>query len=146
MEVSARFLNVTAALIWYIGGIVLTLKGISLLEEASILQPGEFEPWLAITAAVALGFVKAKYIFIKSCKKNLARISKIAEPKIWQFFRPKFLFFLMLMIATGATLSRMAHGNYPFLISVGILDLSIATALLTSSYVYWQKKAFLAQN
>ena len=44
------------------------------------------------------------------------------------------------MIAAGATLSRLAHGNYGFLIGVAILDLSIGTALLGSSFIYRQKK------
>jgi len=42
------------------------------------------------------------------------------------------------MILTGATLSRMAHGNYPFLIGVAIVDFSISVALLGSSYVFWR--------
>jgi hypothetical protein len=43
---------------------------------------------------------------------------------------------------TGATLSRLAHDNYYFLIGVAILDFSIAIALLSSSYVFWKLKAF----
>jgi len=142
MVVSARLLNVLAALVWYIGGAVLTLKGFSLLGEASSLNPGQYDSLMAVSGALGLGFVKAKYIFVKSCRKNLLRISAIIEPRIWQFFRPKFILFLGVMIATGTILSRIAHGNYPFLMAVAILDLSIATALLGSSYVYWQKRAF----
>jgi hypothetical protein len=47
------------------------------------------------------------------------------------------------MILAGATLSRLAHNNYAFLIGVGILDISIAVALLGSSYVFWKQKAFV---
>jgi len=38
--------------------------------------------------------------------------------------------------------SRLAHNNSPLLIGVGLLDLSLATALLGSSYTFWQQKAF----
>jgi hypothetical protein len=49
---------------------------------------------------------------------------------------------LAVMIATGATLSRLDHSNYPFLIAVATLDLSLAVALLGSSYVFWKRRAF----
>jgi hypothetical protein len=140
--VSARYLNILAALIWYIGGLVLLLKGSSLLAEAAALEPGQAWPWLAVVAALALGFLAAKYLFSKSCRKNLARIAALKQPKIWQFFRPGFFVALAIMILTGATLSRLAHNNYPFLIGVAILDLHLAVALLGSSFVFWQQKAF----
>ena len=46
------------------------------------------------------------------------------------------------MIGTGMALSRMAHGNYVFLLSVAVLDVAIATALLSSSVVFWKQRAF----
>ena len=131
-----------AALIWYIGSIVLLLKGGSLLVEADALKPGQIWPWLAISVGLFLGSLKAKFLFIKSCEKNLDRINGLNPPKIWQFFTPRFFTLLTIMILTGATLSRMAHNNYAFLIGVAILDISIAIALLGSSYVFWKQKAF----
>jgi hypothetical protein len=41
------------------------------------------------------------------------------------------------MITAGIILSRMAHGNYPFLFGMAVLDIAIASALLISSHVYW---------
>jgi len=49
----------------------------------------------------------------------------------------------MLMILIGAALSHFAHGNYPFLIAIAVLDLTIAIALLGSSYVYWKQNGEL---
>ncbi len=144
ITVSARTLNILAALVWYIGGIVLLPKGSSLLIEADALNPGQVWPWLAAVVGVGLGSLKAIFLFNKSCQKNLNRIAALEEPKLWQFYSPKFFVMLTLMISLGATLSRMAHGNYPFLIGVGILDLGIAIALLGSSYVFWKNKAFYA--
>jgi hypothetical protein len=39
--VSARMLTILAAFVWYAGGIVLLLKGGSLLAEATALSPGQ---------------------------------------------------------------------------------------------------------
>ncbi len=141
--VSVRTLNLLAAFVWYIGGIRLLQKGISLLIEAEAMEPGLAWPWIAGFAGLSLGGLKAKYLFTKSIKKNLIRIDGLSKPKIWQFFSPGFFAALTIMILAGVTLSRMAHNNYPFLISVAILDIGIAIALLGSSYVYWTQKAFV---
>jgi len=141
--VSARTLNFFAALVWYIGGIRLLQKGISLLMEADVMDPGPAWPWIAGLVGLFLGGLKAKYLFTNSIKKNLIRIDGLSQPKIWQFFSPGFFAALTIMILAGVTLSRMAHNNYPFLIGVAILDLGIAIALLGSSYVYWTQKAFV---
>jgi len=140
LVVSDRSLRAMAALVWYIGGIVLLLKGSDLLMEAGSIKPEESWPWLAVAAGLFIGGFKAKFIFNRSCQKNLDRIAALDKPKIWQFFRPGFFVALIIMIMVGATLSRLAHNNYPFLISVGILDLSIATALLWSSHIFWKQK------
>ncbi len=142
MITTFRTLKILAALIWYIGGIILVLKGGSLLIKADMLKPEQNWTWLAIVIGLIIGGLKAKYLFSKSCKKNLTRIDLLSKPKVWQFFRPVFFIFLIIMIVTGTTLSRVAHNNYIFLISVAILDISIATALIGSSYVFWKEKAF----
>ena len=132
-----------AALIWYVGGIVLLVKGVTLLAEASLLHPEQYWPWFAAFVGLVFGGVKAKYLFSKSCGKNQIRIAALNQPKVWQFFRPGFFLLLAVMILVGATLSRLAHDNYLLSMGVAILDLSIGTALLGSSYVFWKQKAFV---
>ena len=144
-SVPAHILHILAALVWYAGGMVLLLKGGSLLSEAEALDPGRTWPWLGGTIALLLGGLKARFIFGRSIKRNLARIAALDGPRIWQFFSPGFFVALAVMIATGASLSRLAHDNYPLLIAVAVLDLAIAVALLGSSVVYWQRRAFLPQ-
>ena len=144
--VSARTLNILSAMVWYGGGIVLLLKGRSLLAEAEALNPGLPWPWLAGGLALLLGSLQVRYIFAKSCKKNLARIAALEQPKVWQFFRPGFFFFLALMITTGAILSRLAHNSYAWLIGVTTIDWIVAVSLLGSSYVFWQQRAFASQR
>jgi hypothetical protein len=142
LTVSTRTLNILAALVWYVGGIALLLKGGSLLAEAKALRPEQHWPWLAAVAGAFTGSLKAKFLFSKSCQKNLTRIAALNRPKIWQCFRPGFFMVLTVMILAGATLSGRAHNNYTFLVGVAILDLSIAIALLGSGYVFWKQKAF----
>ena len=143
---STRTLKILAAVLWYSGAIVLLTKGSTLLLEADALQPGRNWTWLTLVLGLSIGWLKVKFIFRRACQKNLARISLLSEPKIWQFYRPGFLLFLAAMIIIGSTLSRMAHGNYPFLIAMVILDFSLATALFGSSYVFWQQQAFKQQT
>lgn len=138
--VSGKTLKKLAALLWYIGSIILLLKGSSLLSEAQVLKPEEGWPWQVAALGVFLGGLKAKYIFNKSCQKNLDRIATLVKPRMWQFFRIRFFVALILMVFVGVTLSMLAHNNYPMLISVGLLDLSIGVALLGSSYVFWKRK------
>ena len=139
---SKRTLNILAAALWLSGGVVLLYKGMTLLLEADSLQPGRVWTWLTIILGLTIGWLKANYIFSRSCKKNLARISQLSAPKIWQFYRPGFLLFLTTMIVLSSILSKMSHGNYPFLIGMVIVDFSLATALFSSSYVFLQQKAF----
>jgi hypothetical protein len=137
---SACTLKILAAVVWYIGGIILMLKGGSLLSEAAALRPGGIGPWVAVACGLVIGGLKARFLFSRLCRKNLKRIAALEEPRLWQFYRPPFFLFLATMIALGAMLSRLAHGNYPFLIGVGILDLSIAAALLGSSIIFWRPR------
>jgi hypothetical protein len=136
--VSHRCLRILAALVWYGGSISLLLKGSSLLMEADALIPEKEWPWVAAITGLIIGGLKGESLFNRSCRKNLERIDTLARPRLWQFFRPRFFLFLALMILFGATLSKLAHNNYLFLICVAIIDLSIAVALLWSSRLFWK--------
>ena len=140
--VSARTLRILAALVWYIGALVLIIKGSSLLMEAAALKPAALWPAAAGAIGLLLGGLKARYIFRRSIYRNLNRIAALGRPRIWLFFSPGFFVALAVMIAAGVTLSRLAHGHYGFLLGVAALDISIGAALLASSYVYWKERAF----
>ncbi len=142
MTATHRVLKVLAAITWYAGSIVLASKGTSLVMEAHAQRPGQRWPWLVLAVGLLAGAVKAGCFFARICRRNLARIDRLTEPELWQFFRPGFFVFLALMVALGASLSKMAHDNYTFLLCVAALDFSLATALLGSSYVFWKEKAF----
>lgn len=142
MKVSKLTLIVLAALVWYSGGIALLLKGSALIKSAYVIDSQAFWTFAAPLLGVIAGLLKGHFLFSKSCKKNIQRIRSLATPRLWQCFRPGMLLFLAIIIPTGAWMSRAAAGNYTFLCLVGALDLSISFALLTSSIVFLQLKAF----
>ena len=138
MKVTQRSLIIIAAIIWYAGGIVLLLKGSVLIKQAYAINTESI--WTVITAVfgIGIGLIKGRVLFSRSCKKNIQRIQTIADPVVWQCFRPGMLVFLVIMISAGAWMSRTAAGNYTLLCLVGALDLSISFALLSSSLVFWK--------
>jgi hypothetical protein len=137
IDQSRKTLKLVAGVIWFSGGIVLLLKGSSLLIQADALRPGGQWIWLAIPAGLLIGGIKTELIFEKACHRNLDRISMLDEPKIWLAYRPGFYLFLAAMIVLGGTLSRLAEGNYGGLMAMAVLDFSLATALLGSGRLFW---------
>jgi len=140
LAVSKKTLKMVSAIVWLSGAIVLFAKGADLFLQAIALRPEETWSWLAVAAGLLIGGVKAQYLFGGFCRKNLDRIAALTEPRLWQAFRPGFYVFLASMVLLGAVLSRLAAGNYPGLISLVILDISIAVALLGSMRVFWQQR------
>ena len=137
--VSHRNLILTAIIFWYGGCVALSFKASSLLVEADALQPQNYAHWLVPLGGIIVGVLKGEFLFKKSWHNNVIRINSLSRPHIWQCFRPGFFVFMGLMIVLGATLSRLAHNNYTFLIIVACIDLSIAAALLWGSRSFWKE-------
>lgn len=140
-DTSRRTLKLLAALVWYTGAVVLFTKSAGLLLAAEDVLPDQPWIWLAVFSGFMIGGIKAKYLFNRLCLKNLGRIQALKHPKLWNFYRAHFFIFLFLMISLGASLSRLAQGDYPMLIAVAVIELSVATALLGSSGCFWKKVA-----
>jgi len=138
LNCSTNTLKLLASLVWYSGAVVLFTKSSIMLLQAEEIKPGQAWTWIAIFAGLIIGIIKAKYLFKKLCIKNLKRIDSLDTPKLWQFYRIHFLFFLFTMIVLGSIFSKLAHGNYTALISMAIIEISIATALLGSSHCFWK--------
>ena len=137
MKVSHKTLKILAVILWYIGVYILLTKGWALSHDAQALRPEGMGLLISWIAGIIVGVIKTRFIFIKSCKKNMARIDAIESPKVWQFYRPQFFIALTVMIMLGAYLSQVSQGNHTFLVAVAILDISIGTALLLSSYWFY---------
>jgi hypothetical protein len=146
MKVSQRTLIIIAAIVWYGGGISLLLKGGALITNAHALDPQSMWTYLAPILGIVIGLLKGRLFFGGSCERNIKRIKALADPRIWQCYRPGFLIFLAIVIPTGAWMSRAAAGNFTMLCLLGALDLSIACALLLSSIVFWKRKAFASSG
>ena len=142
MKVSQRTLMIIAAIIWYGGGISLLFKGGVLINNVYAIDAQSIWIYLAPILGIILGLLKGRFFFSRSCRKNIKRIKALSDPRIWQCFKPGMLIFLFIIIPIGAWMSRAAAGNVTFLCLVSILDLSIACALLSSSFVFWKNKAF----
>jgi len=139
-SITKKHLIIISALVWYAGGISLGLKSVSLLKAAYYIYPNLLIVVIAVISGILIGLFKGKYIFMKSCRRNIQRINNLKKIRLWLFFKPSFVIALALMITTGATLSRLAEGNYAALLAVAVLDLTIGTALFYSSFAYWEKK------
>ncbi len=128
-----------AAIVWISGGVILVLKGYSVLAGAKRLNPQLSWPWIAAFSGILLGLLRSKVLFVKSCKKNLQRIEALNTPRAWQFYKPWFFAALALMILLGAVITRAAEGNYVLLNIVGMVDLSIGAGLILSAPTFWTK-------
>jgi len=136
---SRRTLKLLAALTWYSGGFILLFKGTAMLLESLRLQPDSDWVWAAALVGLVAGVFKVRYLFNRFCTRNLERIDALEQPRFWQFFRPGFFVFLAAMMLLGAALSRAALDNFSLLLFVVALDLSLATALLGSSPLFWKQ-------
>ena len=133
-----KTLKILALLVWYIGFIALSLKSYKLFAEAYTIDSNLYYLIFFLLMGFLLSLLKTKYIFIKSCQKNLQRIEQLKEPKIWQFYRVGFFLFLVGVISLGAFLSHKASGDYYFLISVGVVDMALALALFFSGFEFFK--------
>lgn len=140
ISTSKSILKYIATFVWVLGGIILFLKSYSLLKQALKISSDYFAIIIVLIISFIVGLIKKKYIMSPFCIKNLYRIDGLDKPKIYEFYTLKFLFFLTLMILTGAFLSRISAGNYYALLSVGALDLALSTALLMSSVHFFKRE------
>ena len=137
---STQTLKLLASLVWYSGAIVLSVKSMIMLHEAHTINPEKIRIGLVIAGGILFGVIKAKYLFTKVCIKNLNRIKDLEQPKLWEFYRFRFFVFLLSMILLGSFISRQAHGNYSMLMTMALIEISLATALLTSSHCFWKSR------
>ena len=134
MRASRKTLVVLAAITWFVGGVALLSKGVTLALDLRSTSIAVIAPLIG----VAIGLVKTKYLFNHFCARNLRRIAEIEAPRIWQFFRPGFFLALAAMILAGAILSRLALASHTARIFVVGLDFSLAVALLGSGRVFFR--------
>lgn len=128
-----------AAFVWFTGVAVLLIKSGGLFLEAE--RGGASSIWVAtaVGCGLVIGLLKARYLFVHICKKNLARIYALEKPMLWQGYRIRFYFFLFLMVSLSKYLYRLVQGNNQMTLVLAVVELSVAIALLGSSYCFWKK-------
>ncbi len=129
-------LKVLAATTWYVGGTVLAYKGAGYLIEAMGVG-ATWPPVAAGAAGVLAGLLRGPSLFLEANQRNLRRIDRLPDPRLWQFFRPGFFVALAVMIGFGGFLAWLAEQGYWGGVVVGGAELTVATALWTSSAVFW---------
>lgn len=125
-----------AAAIWYAGGLMLLLKGISWLTEAGTLG-GLSWPVGAAVAALVVGLARGGTVFRRACVRNLERIRALRRPRPWQVFRPVFFLALVGMFGIAVVFGQVARTGYAGRVVVGGLDLVIGISLLTGATAFW---------
>jgi len=136
---SRRNLVILAAIVWYVGALMLFRGGVELLSRAQELRPGSAWHWLFISLGILLGILQARTLFARSCRRNIQRIRELDDPRVWQFFRPGFFLALAVMISAGILLDHFAQGIYFFMLFVAGLDFALTISLLGSSLIIWKE-------
>ncbi len=77
--VSRRTLMVTAAIAWAGVGLMLFLRGLHWVAQPPRASAAKISVVLAV--AVALGLIKARFVFLRLAKKNIARIRSLSPHK-----------------------------------------------------------------
>lgn len=134
-----KTLMILAGLVWSTGGIILMVVGIGRLGDALESFPGGFGPWAVAAAALLLGALKARLVFVRFGRRNRARIEGLESPRIWQFFPAGFFAALALMIASAGLIHRLAGAGGTGSLIAAAIDLAVGAALLGSLDV-WLKK------
>ena len=128
-----------AGIVWGAGVIILLVKSGGMLVEAAEMGAPPVWVAVAILTGVFLGGIKAKYLFVRICRKNISRILALESPRIWQFYRSRFFFFLFCMILFGNIAYGLARDNICFLLPLAVLELSVSTALFISSRCFYTR-------
>ncbi len=137
----------TAAFIWYCGGVVLVIKGFVMLKAAYNLDSAMLWTVITFLGGVLLGLIKAKFIFTHALKKNLKRIQNLSLPVYpWQCYRIGFFIFLAAMITLSKFMTSWSEGQYLYIQLIAALDFSIATALLSTGFIFWRKIEVKCEN
>ena len=140
MNTSKKTLIWLAAIIWYIGAVMLFRGGLELIAQTREMRPESAWHWLFIFLGLILGVVQASTIFGRSCRKNIQRIHELDDPRLWQFFRPGFFLALIAMISSGVLLDVLSQGKYFFMLVVAGLDFALTISLLGSSLFFWKDR------
>jgi protoporphyrin/coproporphyrin ferrochelatase len=140
MRVKAKSLNILAGSVWLAVGIGLSVAGIRFVfgfNEEGAERDQEKIVW-ALAAGGAIGYLKGRYVLTRTAKRNLKRIKKLRDPRVWQVFTGTMALLILLMIALGRGLRGLAAEGYlGGYLGIGGLYVGIGMALAVASFTYF---------
>ena len=126
----ARVHLLLAALMWTVVGSVLAVVGGHWVLGASLAHPGL---WLILAAA--LGFLKARFVLLRTARRVVNRIRTRGDDRcIGGFVSWRTWAFIALMAGLGYVLR---HGLLPHAV-VGFIYVAVGVALLVASTSLWR--------
>lgn len=134
MRVHPWNILLTTGLIWLSIGFMLTIKGLNLLV-GRMPDMSQQTCMLLICLSLLIGFIKGRYILIKTAKRVAAHILSQKGPmKIFQAYPKSYYIILLAMISLGVffkflPISKTIHG---------FIDLTIGSALVQGSMHYFR--------
>lgn len=138
-------------LMWLVIGISLLTKGLQLIVQVSqgfLFEKGSLVARLAplsggrekaglvlITIGLLIGFIKGRYVFVKTIRRVVARILQLPVPfKISQVYSRQYLLLIGGMMCLGIALKWIP---IPQEIR-GVVDVAIGSALINGAFIYFR--------
>ena len=134
-----------SGIIWFCIGSMLLNIGINLMLEAATEATPALLPkisalmgitWATLTlvgAALLLGYLKGKFLLLKTVKRETSRILSLPDPiRIKNLYHKKYIFLVMMMISLSV-LIRISDISITIR---GLIDIAIGSALLQGALFY----------
>lgn len=138
---------ISSGLLWLVAGGWLLYKGLRLIAEAAF-QPGSLcdsmqgtlgsaqqAASLYIAIGLLIGFLKARFVFVKTVRRVVSRIAALPLPiSFSQAYAPSYWMLIGGMMALG-----MGFRFLPIPIDVrGMIDVAIGSALVHGAFFYFR--------
>lgn len=159
MKLSPAVAIVTSGLLWLVIGLFLMMKGLNLIVLAahaehfgiksllisqleSLAGSSERAALIVIAAGLLIGFLKGRFVLVKTVKKVIARIISFGSSiKLTELFSVRYLLLIALMVALGISLRFLGLAADVH----GLIDVAIGSALINGSMIYF-RLAMLARS
>ncbi len=114
--------------IWFIVGLMLLTRGLFLIYNTAI--------WLMVICLI-IGFLKGRFILIKSVRRIIKRITSIKEPvPIYKMYAPSYYLLIGSMIMIGFLFRRLDLAGEVR----ASFDIIIGFALINGSFLTFSKR------
>lgn len=139
---------VVSGLIWFVIGFFLLSKGINLSVYSLTASYSPFLSFLSnftkspeqsvlllISLALLLGYIKGRFVLLKTVKRVVSRILSLQEPvKATQVYSKNYLFLIFFMVLIGFSIRYL-----PVAQDIrGFIDLTIGSALMNGALLYFR--------